>query len=220
MAGLFRALGSQMAMMWQYTLPPAARYCGGSHYLNLHGSPQKALSFRIASQVFGQLPRFTSYDTQAETEIGFGHATLSQPRDVSVYQSDDSLVYTRSVDTLPPISPRIREIAGYGRSPVVDYDGSGAYFLRVKDDRIELEILPDVSHPRPLWKKPGRPPWTVTCCEFDDKSVHRFAIHLPGWEGELVLRGDWPEAKPMRMSAGAFEIAPGYYRITRATSEE
>ena len=207
MASLFRSLGSQMAMMWQYTLPPAAKFCGGSHYLNLKGSPQKALSFRIASQVFAELPRFAPYDVQAETEMAFGHATILQPRNISVYQSDESLVYTGPVETLPPVGPRIREIAGYGRSPVVDYDGSGAYFVRVKEDRLEVEILPDVSHPWPLWKRPGRPPWTTTCCEFDDKTPHRFAIHLPGWEGKLAMKGGKMRAD------GAFEITPGRYSI-------
>jgi hypothetical protein len=87
MARLLRALGSQMAMMWQYTLSPPARYCGGSHYLNLETSPQKALSFRIASRVFGELPRYADYDTRAQAEMVFGHAAISYPNNLSTAES-------------------------------------------------------------------------------------------------------------------------------------
>ena len=122
-----------MAMMWQYTVSPAARYCGGSHYLNLDSSPQKALSFRIASRAFGEAARYADYDTKAETEMVFGHAALSYPQTLSVFSNEQALFYSRSFDTAPlPISPHVREIAGCGRSPLVSYEGSGAYFLRVE----------------------------------------------------------------------------------------
>ena len=217
MARLFRALGSQMAMMWQYTVSPAARYCGGSHYLNLDSSPQKALSFRIASRAFGEVARYADYDTKAETKMVFGHAALSYPQTLSVFSSEQALFYSRSFDTAPlPISPHVREIAGCGRSPLVSYEGSGAYFLGVKEDRIELLIRPDVTYPRPLWQRPGRPPWTPTC-ELDLQTPHRFAIHLPGWEGKLKIEGLTNEPAQSRQTFNSsVEVTPGRYRILRA----
>ena len=217
MARLLRALGSQMAMMWQYTLSPPARYCGGSHYLNLQGSPQKALSFRIASRAFGELPRYADYDARAQTEMVFGHAAISYPNNLSVFSSDETLFYSRSFDVAPlPIGRYLREIAGSGRSPLVSYEGTGAYFLRVEADRIELLISPDVAYPRPLWQGPGRPPWTPTC-ELDSQTAHRFAIHLPAWEGNLKIQcltnGPSP---PKPMPAGSAELTAGRYRISRA----
>jgi hypothetical protein len=217
MARLFRALGSQMAMMWQYTLSPPARYCGGSHYLNLDSSPQKALSFRIASRAFGEQPRYAAYDAKAEMEMVFGHAALSYPRNLSVFSSDQSFFYSRSFDAAPlPISPHLREIAGCGRSPLVGYEGSGAYFLRVAGDHIELVIRPDVSYPRPLWQRPGRPPWTPTC-ELDSQTGHPFSLHLSGWEGKLqVQRLDNGPADSRQTTAGSLQLTPGRYRISRA----
>ena len=218
MARLFRALGSQMAMMWQYTLSPPARYCGGSHYLNLDSSPQKALSFRIASRAFGEAARFSPYDTKAETEMVFGHTALSYPHNLSIFSNDQALFYSRSFDTAPlPISPHVREIAGSSHSPLVSYDGSGAYFLRVEGDKIELLIRPDVSCLRPLWQHPpGRPPWTPTC-ELDSKTPHRFAIHLPAWEGKLQIQSLGNGAgRSGQTFDGSVEIAPGRYRISRA----
>jgi hypothetical protein len=221
MARLFRALGSQVALMWQYTLSPAARYCGGSHYLNLEGSPQKALSFRIASRAFGELTRYTDYDTRAEAEMTFGHCAISYPRNVSVFSSDRALDYSRSLEGTPlTISPRVREIAGCGRSPLVSYEGSGAYFVRVEDDHIDVQILPDVAYPRPLWQGPGRPPWTPTCA-FDSSTPHRFSLHLPGWEGNLqVERITAGGAESRQTTTGSFELSPGRYRISRASRSE
>jgi hypothetical protein len=218
MARVFRALGSQMAMMWQYTLPPPARYCGGSHYLSLDGSPQKALSFCVASRAFSELPRYGAYDTHAETEMLFGHAAISYGRNLSLFSSDDALCYSHSLEApLPlPISPRVRQIAGVGRSPLVSYEGSGAYFLRVEGGQIELVVRPDVSYPRPLWQYPGRPPWTPTCV-LDSQTPHRFSLHLPGWEGKLKIQpeGDG-SAEAREMAGGSAELVPGRYRITRA----
>ena len=79
---------------------------------------------------------------------------------------------------------RCRSARTCARSPAAavrrwsSYEGSGAYFLRVEEDTIELLILPDVSYPRPLWQYPGRPPWTPTC-ELDSKTPHRFASICP-----------------------------------------
>jgi hypothetical protein len=217
MARLFRALGSQMAMMWQYTLSPAARYCGGSHYLNLDSSPQKALSFRIASRAFGETPRWSDYDTKAETEMIFGHTATSFSRNLSIFSSDQSLLYSRSFDTAPlPISPGVREIAGCGHSPLLAYDGSGAYLLHIDGDAIELQILPDVSYSRPLWQRPGRPPWTPTC-ELDERTPHRFSLHMPGWEGNLKVETLSNGSGQVRhASAASLELVPGRYRISRA----
>jgi hypothetical protein len=221
MARLFRALGSQIAMMWQYTVSPAARYCGGSHYLSLDGSPQKALSFRIASRAFGEVTRYAEYDTKAETKMVFGHAALSYPQTLSVFSNEQALFYSRSFDTSPlPISPHVREIAGCGRSPLVSYEGDGAYFLRVQEDRIELRIRPDVTYPRPLWQRPGRPPWTPTC-ELDSQTPHRFAIHLPGWEGKLTIeRANDIPAPLIQAADGSVDLTPGRYRISRNAVKE
>jgi hypothetical protein len=216
MARLFRALGSQMAMMWQYTLSPVAEYAGGSHYVNLECSPQKAISYCIASRAFGELPRYAAYDAQAEKDMTFGHCTISAAQNLSVFSSAGELDYARSFDTLPlAIDPRVREISGCGRSPLVGYEGSGSYFLHVEDDHLDLEIMPDVSYLRPLWQPPGRSPWTPTCV-LDTHTVHRFSLRLPGWPSALRaerIGADPPEVK--QTSDGSFELSPGRYRIWR-----
>ena len=64
-----------------------------------------------------------------------------------------------SIPTTPPTNPAdtsgLRQIAGHGNSPVVEYSGSGAYFL----DRLEnsdvwrLEVMPNVTVIEdPFWR--------------------------------------------------------------------
>ena len=217
MARLFRSLGSQMAMVWQYTLTPAATYCTGSHYLNLEGSPQKAVSFSVAARAFGEMPRYVAYDTEAKTEMALGHWSMSFDRNLSVFSDERSLIYSGSFEKSPvPIGNRLRQIIGCGSSPLASYEGSGAYFVQVEGDHVDLRILPDVSYLRPLWQGRGRPPWKPACT-FDTQTPHRFSLHLPGWQGKLKIqsvRGGTGQAAAT--TDGAFHVAPGQYRIVHA----
>ena len=104
MARLFRALGSQMAMMWQYTLSPAATYCGGSHYLNLEGSPQKALSFRIASRAFGETAALRRLrHARPRRKWRSATAAISFDRNLSVFSRRPVARSTRARSTNAPL---------------------------------------------------------------------------------------------------------------------
>jgi hypothetical protein len=217
MARLFRALGSQMAMVWQYTLTPAASYCTGSHYLNVEGSPQKAASFRVAMRAFGEMPRGVDYDTAAKTEMARGHWAVSFDRNLSVFSDERSLIYSNSFEHPPlPIGAHVREIVGWGCSPLASYEGTGAYFVQVGNDHIDLQILPDVAYLRPLWQGRGRVP-LKPACKFDNQTPHRFSLHLPGWEGRLKIQNLDDNSKEAGTTAGgAFDIIPGRYRLVHA----
>lgn len=215
-ARLFRSLGSQMAMVWQYTLTPAATYCTGSHYLNLEGSPHKAVSFRAASRAFSEIPRYAAYDTEAKTVMTLGHWAASFDQKLCVFSDDRSLIHSGSFEKTPvPLGTQVQEIIGCGTSPLAGYQGTGAYFLHVNGDHIDLQIMPDVTYLRPLWSGRGRPPW-IPACEFQSQTPHRFSLHLPGWEGKLKIRSLSGKEGDIQTSDGTFEIAPGSYRIDRA----
>ncbi len=217
MARLFRALGSQMAMVWQYTLTPAATYCTGSHYLNLEGSPQKAVSFAVAARAFGEMPRHVAYDTEAKTAMALGHWSASFDRNLSVFSDERSLIYSSSFEKSPvPIGTQVRELIGSGSSPLASYEGTGAYFLRVEGNHIDLQIMPDVSYLRPLWSGRGRAPHRPAC-KFDTQTRHRFSLHLPSWEGKLKVQSlSGTAAESSATTNGTFEITPGRHRIVRA----
>lgn len=220
MARLFRSLGSQIALMWQYTLTPTAQYAGGSHYLNLDGAPEKAISFRIASRAFSETPRLSPYDTHAETEMVFGHVALSFTRKVSLYSGDDAYESSSPTDWRPlPLGKNVREIAGRGATPFAEYEGNGAWFASVDGDRIDLMVRPDVRYTRALWQKPGRWPWKPMC-EFDLQSPHRYTVKLDGWAGPIKIERIGDSATESQTASGqAIQLTPGRYRLSRSPAK-
>jgi len=218
MARLFRGLGAQMAQMWQYTLTPVAEYGGGSHYLNLYCTPNKAVSFRVAAAAFAAVPRYADYDVQAESEMVFPPVAVSQPRDAALFQADGRLYYSRWTDWNPwPLDRAPREIMGCGSSPWVQYDGSGAYEVQVRGDAIDVTIGPDVKHLQPVWQRLGKAPWQKRC-ELNWTATHRFTLDLPDWKGpaRLMRLEEDHDQPPVTLTDGiSFAATPGRYRLER-----
>jgi len=219
MAALFRSLGVQIAPMWLYGLTPAAEYLGGSHYLNLYCTPRKAVSFRIAAEVFRATPRYTPYPVAATEEIVTPTWAVSFPRDVSIWSGNGLVMHSGPLDWTPfPLEARPRHIIGHGRSPFVAYDGTGAYFLEAAGGHVDLTILPDAAFVRPPWQRQQRKPWERTCV-LDRTARHPLVLHLPDWSAAAarVRRLDATGAVDVPASAPgiAFEASPGSYRIER-----
>ncbi len=58
--------------------------------------------------------------------------------------SDEEFYYTNSTSTQPQNISKLKHIAGIGSSPVVQYEGTGAYFLdKIEDGMWRLEVMPD-----------------------------------------------------------------------------
>ncbi len=58
--------------------------------------------------------------------------------------SDEEFYYTGSTSTQPKKITKLKHIAGVGSSPVVKYEGTGAYFLdKIEDDAWKLKVMPD-----------------------------------------------------------------------------
>jgi hypothetical protein len=220
MARLFRAVGAQIAPMWQYTLSPVAEYRAGSHYLNAYCTPRKALSFRIAGRVFATTPRYSPFELAAESDMAGPHWALSFDRDLSLWASDDMFLHSDDVDWNPlgvPGAPTI--VAGCGESPLVTYSGTGLYVLEFGSDQAELLILPDIRYIYPPWQRRGPSPLTRVC-ELDAETTHTFELQLAGWtDGVEVVRLEGDHAIPLTIDGPGtrFRARPGQYRITRRT---
>lgn len=218
MARLFRALGAQIAPMWTYCLTPYAEYFSGSHHLNLYCTPQKAASFAIAAEVFRRSPRLCPYPTDATDELTFDGCTVSATRNLSALLTEDTLMHSRALESLPgPIPPALRRVLAVGASPVIHYGGTGIYRLDIRADRIQLAIHPDAEFIRPHWQKQPTKQWSKTC-RLDPEARHRFAIRLPGWDtGVSVERIDDQRATPVPNPGPSpdFEAKPGQYVIRR-----
>ncbi|MCB0612260.1 MAG: hypothetical protein KDC75_03105, partial [Phaeodactylibacter sp.] len=109
--------------------------------------------------------------------------------------------------------------AGYGNSPVVSYDGSGAYFLDKLDDGVwRLEVMPDaivISNPY------GRNSLDKTVAKVQWNS-RNMGISLPDLGAAFSVAGlNAGNELKVDVENGRFSISPGAYLLTkRGTSTD
>jgi hypothetical protein len=151
MARSFRSAGFQWATQFAYD--PAALAASNAeyntHYLNLLYTPAKAISFLIAGEVFRSLPR--GADTgpyPASNQFGGAalNTTLDPASGLALLNNGSRYYHSNSTDAAPVAAATLEHIAGVGSSPLVQYQGSGAYFLdKTSDGLWQLEVYPDAT---------------------------------------------------------------------------
>ncbi|HBK82340.1 MAG TPA: membrane or secreted protein, partial [Flavobacterium sp.] len=99
-----------------------------THYLNLAYTPSKAISLKIASQVFQEVNSNDNFGNYPEN-TKFKNTQLNTATNVAVYNSDSKFFYTNTTEIIPKDISKIKHIAGVGNSNIVKYSGTGAYFL-------------------------------------------------------------------------------------------
>jgi hypothetical protein len=145
-----REAGMQLAAHFAYD-PTYMAYANTeyhTHYMNLVYTPRKALSMMISSQVFRRIPMYSSFGRYPDNNE-FGDFRVSYPEDLAEMSTNEVFIYSNHTETRPPEPAELVQVAGYGNSPVVQYEGRGAYFI----DRIgmgiwRLEVMPDA-----IWVK-------------------------------------------------------------------
>ncbi|MDE5998382.1 MAG: cellulase family glycosylhydrolase [Muribaculaceae bacterium] len=117
-----------------------------THFLNLVYTPAKALSMMIAAEAAKEIPRNADYGNYPEN-TSFGHTRIDYASDLSEYNSPEKFLYTNNTLTKPENILSLKQISGHGSSPVVEYSGSGAYFLDIVPgtDTWRLEVMPDAE---------------------------------------------------------------------------
>ena len=114
-----------------------------THYLNLAYTPSKAISFKIAAEAMRSLPRGSSWGRYPESNH-FGDFYVEYDRDLSVMNTPEKYYYSNPNDIAPKNPAALQSVAGVGTSPVVRYEGTGAFFLdKVADGIWRLEVMPD-----------------------------------------------------------------------------
>lgn len=145
MARAFRGAGAQFAAMFSYDMIETAPYNLGwqTHLLNLVYYPKKAAGAIIAGEVMKQVPLYSDYGPYPGN-TSFGPFRVSYEEDLSEMVTPDKFMYAGNTGTMPASLQSIKQIVGYGSSPVVKYPGKGIYFLdKVSDGLWRLEIYPD-----------------------------------------------------------------------------
>lgn len=145
MARSFRQAGMQWAAHFAYD-PTYMAYANteyNTHYMNLVYAPQKALSLKLASEVFHAIPMYKDFG-KYPVNTTFDAFRVSYEEDLAEMITEKKFIYTNHTKSKPLSPDHLEEIAGFGNSSVVMYEGSGAYFLdRIDNGVWRLEVMPD-----------------------------------------------------------------------------
>lgn len=214
MARSFRESGMQLAHHFAYD-PTFMAYANteyDTHFMNLVYAPQKALSLKLASEVFHRVPMYKSFGGYP-TDTLFDAFRVSYGQDLAEMRTDTKFIYTNTTSSQPIAPAKLEEIAGFGNSPMVTYGGQGAYFL----DRIEpgvwrLEVLPDAIWVDNLF---GRNSLKKENAVINWRSWP-IGIHLPDLGEGFSISGLNKGNQMTGMANGqGFTVSPGSYLLVR-----
>ncbi len=214
MARSFRTAGFQWATQFAYDPLHTAHFNTEyqTHYLNLLYTPSKAISLLIASKVFQKLPRLKSYGSYPQDTL-FDVFRLSPHHNLSEMNEDTAFYYSNTTTTVPRNISKLKHIAGVGSSPVVQYEGSGAYFLdKLTKQQWRLEVMPDaISMGDPFARaSPKR--------EFNrlNYSKQKIVVQIPELGSRYLVYGinEGTELPVLdTVSNGSFHVTPGVYYL-------
>jgi hypothetical protein len=145
MTRAFRGVGAQFAAMFSYDMLDTAPYNLGwqTHFLNLVYTPTKAVGAIIAAEAMRTLPRYSFFGDYPDN-CRFGPFRVSYEEDLSEMVTDEKYLYAGDTRTVPSNLAKLKHLVGVGSSPVVAYEGVGAYFLdRLAAGVWRLELYPD-----------------------------------------------------------------------------
>ncbi|MFY0625484.1 MAG: cellulase family glycosylhydrolase [Reichenbachiella sp.] len=218
MARSFRTAGIQWATHFAYD-PTFMAYANteyNTHYMNLAYAPQKALSLKISSEVFHQVPLYRDYGNYPENAT-FNGFRVSYEEDLAEYVSQEKFYYTNHTDTPPVDADKLTEIAGYGNSSVVAYEGKGAYFLdKLDEGNWRLEVMPDAIWIDNLF---GRNSLDKTVAVINWMSWP-MSINLSDLGEEFFVKGiNVGNDAEMRASKSSFDVLPGTYFISKTAKD-
>jgi hypothetical protein len=208
----FREAGIQWATHFAYdpTFMAFANTEYNTHYMNLVYAPQKALSLKLAGEVFHHVPRYKKYGTYpANTK--FENFRVSYEEDLAEMVTDKKFIYTNNTNTVPVNASALEEIAGAGNSAVVKYEGTGAYFLdRVQPGVWRLEVLPDAI-------------WVDNVFGRNSLSKTVAVINYRSWPIEVTLPDLGADFQVSKLDGGSnvavaaqkFTVEPGVYLLTK-----
>jgi len=214
MARSFRTAGMQVATHFAYdpTYMANVNTEYGTHYMNLAFAPQKALSLMISSEVFHKVPLYKSYGSYPGN-ASFDGFRVDYEDDLAEYISDTKFLYTNNTRSTLPSLTNLKQIAGFGTSVVVSYDGAGAYFLdKVSAGVWRLEVMPDA-----IWIDD---PFKRTSPKKEVAKINwrkwNMSVTLPdlgeGFEIKGVNEGN---QTTITSDKNSFEISPGTYLLVK-----
>lgn len=212
MARSFRAGGAQLAAQFQYdpVLTAGMNLSWQTHHMNLCYTPAKAISLMIAGEAFRRLPRGRAWGSYPGNRR-FGDFEVSYDHDISLMNASDRYCHSGATPIQPKSVGSLRHIAGCGSSPIVQYEGSGAYFLDWLAEGVwRLEVYPDAVPAADPYAHPYIGREVV-------RLVHRsrrMTIRLSDLGLQFTIEPG-SGARPMSAQKGTFTVRPGAYLLKR-----
>ena len=184
-----------------------------THFLNLAYTPGKAVSMMVAAEAAREIPRGADYGSYPGNSR-FGHTRISYEEDLSEFNSPRKFIYSNNTSTRPVATDSLTLVAGVGSSPVVNYPGSGAYFLDRIDgtDTWRLEVMPDVTMIDDPFGDNSLKDAKVATTE----TPHAIKIALPSLGDSYYFQALSPAAAHPsgQASGGAFTVSPGIWLLS------
>lgn len=188
-----------------------------THFLNLAYTPAKALSMMIAAEAAREIPRGSDFGNYPQNN-NFGDFRVSYDEDLSEYNSPEKFYYTNNTATVPVSVDKLKHVAGHGSSPVVEYNGSGAYFLDETDvpGVWRLEVMPDID----LVNDPFQKPSLSKRNGIITYNKRPMEVKLPSLGEKFYFKGINAGNTGSGVSADSkFEITPGVYLLSSTEAD-
>ncbi len=217
-ARTFAREGFQWATQFAYDPVDMASYNTEyqTHFLNLAYTPGKAIGMKIARKVMDTTPRGAQIPKYPLDTV-FGNASVSYRKNLATWTSPEEYFHTNSTDTPVKDAERLHEIAGVGSSPLVDYNGLGAYFIdRISPSAWRVEVMPDAL--------PTVDPYTTPSLEREAviaiSATHPMTLRLPGLNSDFSYQSV-TEANPFGGTAAesTFAVRPGVYLVANDSTD-
>ncbi len=212
MTRAMRAGGMQFAAMFSYDMLATAPYNLGwtTHLLNLVYTPQKAASAAIAAEVMRELPAGQTYGTYPANRR-FGDFRVSYEENLAELVSKERFMYSNTTSSRPPAPGSLKQVVGFGSSPVVRYGGTGTYFLdRLKPGMWRLEVYPDVAKVDDPFRDPRKGQLKLALV----RRSWPIRISLPDLGAGYSLQGlDAGNSARGKAKDGTVTVRPGVYLL-------
>ncbi|MDR2955465.1 MAG: hypothetical protein LBV43_10320 [Prevotella sp.] len=183
-----------------------------THFLNLAYTPNKAISMKIAAEVAYSIPMGKQYPKYPNDTV-FDNFRVSYSEDLSELNTNNKSFYSNNTTSRPVNSQQLTSIAGCGNSPIVHYEGTGAYFIdKLEDGLWRLEVMPDAVQIKDPFEKASLKKEVVTIAW----NKWRMEIDLPGLGQDFTITAvnDGNGYKGLSKGIG-FSVEPGIYLLQR-----
>ena len=212
-ARTFRNEGFQWITQFAYDPIDIAKYNTEyqTHFLNLAYTPSKAVSMLIAGEAARNIPRGADYGNFPTDSI-FGDFLVSYVDDLSLYNTPEKFYHSNITSYQPKDKSSLKNVAGVGSSSIIDYSGTGAYFLdEITPGLWRLEVMPDVVITSDPFEKPSLKK-EIAKIYYSERP---FEISLPQIGQNYYYQGiNEGNNRKGKATKGEFNVYPGVYLIS------